>query len=75
MKVRVNIGTGMEDDGCIYPIKFVRIDEPDGLYDGGIIWELETGDSWHKKVERQFFNESFERFLERNMLEVYNEKE
>lgn len=75
MKVRVNIGTGMEDDGCIYEIAFVKIDNPDGLYDGGIIWELLTGDSWNKKVYRQLFSESFEEFLKHNMLEIYNEIE
>lgn len=75
MRVQINLGTGMNDDKCIYPIKFVRIDEKDGLYDGGIIWELETGDSWNKKVYRQFFSESFERFLERNMLVMYKESE
>lgn len=75
MRVQVKTGTGMEDDGCIYPIKFVKIDEKDGLYDGGIIWELETGSSWEKKVYRQLFDESFDRFLERNMLVVYEEGE
>lgn len=75
MKVQVNLGTGMNDDKCIYSIKFVKIDEKNGLYDGGIIWELETGDSWNKKTYRQFFNESFERFLERNMLVIYEEGE
>ena len=61
MKVKVNMGTGMGDDGCIYPIKFFRLDEKDGLYDGGILWELETGNSWYKRVERQLFSESFGR--------------
>lgn len=75
MRVQVKTGTGMEDDGCIYSIKFVKIDEKDGLYDGGIIWELETGSSWEKKVYRQLFEESFDRFLERNMLVVYEEGE
>lgn len=49
MKVQINLETGMEDDGCVYPIKFLKIDEKDGLYDGGIIWELDTGNSWERK--------------------------
>ena len=73
MNVRVKRNDGLEDDGAIYPIKFVKIDEPDGIYDGGIIWELVTGDSWNKKVYRQLFSQSFERFLEFNGLEMYKE--
>ena len=74
LKVKVNRGDGMENDGAIYPIKFVRIDKPDGLYDGGIIWQLVTNSSWEIHIYRQLFSESFEHFLCRNCLEIINEE-
>lgn len=75
LKIKVNRGDGMENDGAIYPIRFVRIDKPDGLYDGGIIWQLVTNSSWEIRMYRQLFSESFKHFLESNSFEMINEEE
>ena len=63
------------DKGARYQIKFVRVDKPDGLYDGGIIWQLVTNDSWDLRVYRQCFTQSFYNFLELNEMELIEGEE
>lgn len=71
LRVQYKDGTGMNDDGCIYRLKFIRFIAPSSLYSQGAMqFELLPSD-WTRKFINIPLNKNIIEYLNSNGYYVY----
>ncbi len=71
VKVIRKLNSGYTDKGAIYTLKLINIEPPTDTFFGCLVWKLDNGDSWNFKTVTQLWNESLEKCLEKECLEIY----